>query len=71
MLIEIINLIFFFQEDVVNILLRTGRKEKKGKARYIALSALGIFVYKELSNQTFHSKVPEAMNVILLALKVS
>nr|CAI5843999.1 unnamed protein product [Callosobruchus analis] len=57
------------KEHVVSILLRTGKKEPKGKARCIALSALGIFVYKELNNQTFHPKVADAINVLLLALK--
>ncbi|KAG5874289.1 hypothetical protein JTB14_005719 [Gonioctena quinquepunctata] len=57
------------KEHVVSILLRAGRREPKGKARCIALSALGIFVYKELNNETFHPKVADAINVLLLALK--
>ncbi|CAG9813221.1 unnamed protein product [Phaedon cochleariae] len=57
------------KEHVVSILLRAGRREPKGKARCIALSALGVFVYKELNNKTFHPKVPDAINVLLLALK--
>ncbi|KAJ8980173.1 hypothetical protein NQ317_011417 [Molorchus minor] len=57
------------KEHVVSILLRAGRREPKGKARCIALSALGIFVYKELNDQTFHPKVSDAINVLLLALK--
>ncbi|XP_008195928.1 probable Rho GTPase-activating protein CG5521 isoform X1 [Tribolium castaneum] len=57
------------KEHVVSILLRAGRREPKGKARCIALSALGMFVYKELTNQTFHPKVADAINVLLLALK--
>lgn len=58
------------KEHVVSILLRAGRREPSGKARCIALSALGMFVYKELANQTFHPKVSDALNVLLLALKV-
>ncbi|KRT80608.1 hypothetical protein AMK59_5863, partial [Oryctes borbonicus] len=57
------------KDHVVNILLRTGRREPAGMARCIALSALGIFVYRELTNQTLHPRVTDAMNVILLALK--
>ncbi|XP_022909230.2 probable Rho GTPase-activating protein CG5521 isoform X1 [Onthophagus taurus] len=57
------------KEHVVNILLRTGRRESTAMARCIALSSLGIFVYRELTNQTYHPKVVDAMNVILLALK--
>lgn len=59
------------KEHVVSILLRAGRREPKGRARCIALSALGMFIYKELTNQTFHPKVADAINVLLLALKVS
>lgn len=55
----------------MSILLRAGRREPTGKARCIALSALGMFVYKELVNRTFHPKISEAINVILLALKVN
>ncbi|KAK4884388.1 hypothetical protein RN001_000659 [Aquatica leii] len=57
------------KEHVVTILLRAGRREPTGMARCISLSALGMFVYKELTNQTFHPKVSDALNVILLALK--
>lgn len=54
----------------MSILLRAGRREPTGIARCISLSALGIFVYRELTNQTFHPKVVDAINVLLLALKV-
>ncbi|KAL3287319.1 hypothetical protein HHI36_001794 [Cryptolaemus montrouzieri] len=57
------------KEHVVSILLRAGRREAKGKARCIALSALGIYVYKEFTNKTFHFKVTEAIDVILQSLK--
>ncbi|XP_066154941.1 probable Rho GTPase-activating protein CG5521 isoform X2 [Euwallacea fornicatus] len=57
------------KEHVVSILLRAGRREPSGKARCIALSGLGMFVYKELTNHSFHPKIVEAMNVLLLALK--
>lgn len=51
--------------------MRAGRREPTGIARCISLSALGIFVYRELTNQTFHPKVVDAVNVLLLALKVN
>ncbi|CAH0550342.1 unnamed protein product [Brassicogethes aeneus] len=57
------------KEHVVSILLRAGRREPSGRARCIALNALGMFVYKELANQTFHPKLSDALNVLLLALK--
>lgn len=55
----------------MSVLLRAGRREPTGVARCIALSALGIYIYRELANRTFHTKVPDAINVLLLALKVS
>lgn len=61
---------FVLQEHVVTILLRAGRREPTGMARCIALSALGMFVYKEFTNRNFHPKVVDAINVLLLALKV-
>ncbi|KAK9884222.1 hypothetical protein WA026_005171 [Henosepilachna vigintioctopunctata] len=57
------------KEHVVSILLRAGRREAKGKARCIALSALGMYVYREMSNKTFHSNVTDAIEVILQSLK--
>lgn len=54
----------------MTILLRAGRREPTGMARCIALSALGLFVYKEFTNRTFDNKVVDAINVLLLALKV-
>ncbi|XP_060517842.1 probable Rho GTPase-activating protein CG5521 isoform X2 [Cylas formicarius] len=57
------------KDHVVSILLRAGKREPTSRARCLALSGLGIFVYKELANQTFHSKVTEAISVLLQALK--
>lgn len=57
------------KEMVVGILIRAGRYEPTGIARCIALSALGMFVYRELSNATFHPKIKDAINILLLALR--
>lgn len=54
---------------VVGILIRAGRYEPTGIARCIALSALGMFVYRELSNASFHPKIKDAINILLLALR--
>lgn len=54
---------------VVGILIRAGRYEPTGIARCIALSALGMFVYRELSNSTFHAKIKDAINILLSALR--
>lgn len=53
----------------MGILLQAGRYEPTGVARCIALSALGIFVYRELSNGIFHPKIKDAITILLLALK--
>lgn len=58
------------KEHIVGLLLRYGRREPTAKARCVALSSLGIFVYRELVNNTNHSKVKDAISVLLLALKV-
>ncbi len=51
------------------MLLKAGKKEPNGLARCIALSSLGIFVYRELAHQTFHPKLKDAIFVLLAALK--
>ncbi|XP_034238105.1 probable Rho GTPase-activating protein CG5521 isoform X3 [Thrips palmi] len=64
------------KDHIVNILLKCGKREPAGLARCIALSSLGIYLYQELSNppnakgqRFFHPKMPEAINVLLLALR--
>lgn len=64
------------KDHIVNILLKCGKREPAGLARCIALSSLGIYLYQELSNppnsngqHVFHPKMPEAINVLLLALR--
>lgn len=57
------------KEMVVGILLRAGRYEPTGVARCISLCALGMFVYRELSNETFHPKIKDAISILLLALR--
>ncbi|KAK3931767.1 Ral GTPase-activating protein subunit alpha-2 [Frankliniella fusca] len=64
------------KDHIVNILLKCGKREPAGLARCIALSSLGIYLYQELSNPAntdgqrfFHPKMPDAINVLLLALR--
>jgi hypothetical protein len=59
------------QDHILSILLKCGKREPAGLARCIALSSLGIYLYQELTHETFHPKFKEAMNVLLLALRVS
>ncbi|KAL1130227.1 hypothetical protein AAG570_013165, partial [Ranatra chinensis] len=57
------------RDHVLNILLKSGKKEVAGVARCIALSSLGIFLYQELGKGKKHPKVKEAINTLLLALR--
>eukprot|EP00092_Neocalanus_flemingeri_P011414 GFUD01012300.1.p1 GENE.GFUD01012300.1~~GFUD01012300.1.p1 ORF type:complete len:1967 (-),score=283.48 GFUD01012300.1:286-6186(-) len=57
------------QDQVIAVLLKAGKKEPAGLARCIALSSLGIFVYRELVHETYHPKLKEAITVLLAALK--
>ncbi len=54
---------------MIGVLLKAGKKEPNGLARCIALSSLGIFVYRELAHETFHPKLKDAIFVLLAALK--
>ncbi|KAL1487986.1 hypothetical protein ABEB36_015366 [Hypothenemus hampei] len=58
------------KEHIVGILLRAGKRESIGRARCIALCGLGIFIYKELTNQTFYPKIVDGIDVLLTSLKV-
>nr|XP_012235827.1 PREDICTED: ral GTPase-activating protein subunit alpha-1 isoform X2 [Linepithema humile] len=57
------------KEHIVTILLRSCRREPTGIARCVALSSIAMFAYKELSYKTQHPRVPEAVTVLLLALR--
>lgn len=59
-----------FQDHIIAILMRCCRREPTGIARCIALSSIAMFVYKELSYKSLHRTIPEAVNVLLLSLKV-
>ncbi|XP_015587095.1 ral GTPase-activating protein subunit alpha-1 isoform X3 [Cephus cinctus] len=59
------------KEHIVTILLRSCRREPTGVARCVALSSIGMFVYRELSYRTRHPRVPEAVTVLLLALRAT
>ncbi|KAL2743909.1 ral GTPase-activating protein subunit alpha-1 isoform X1 [Vespula maculifrons] len=59
------------KEHVVNILLRSCRREPTGIARCLALSSIAMFAYRELSCKNQHPRIPEAVTVLLLALRVS
>ncbi|XP_034941098.1 probable Rho GTPase-activating protein CG5521 isoform X3 [Chelonus insularis] len=57
------------KELILTILLRSCRREPTGIARCIALSSIAMFAYKELCIKSHHPRVPEAVNVLLQALK--
>ncbi|PIK53542.1 putative ral GTPase-activating protein subuni t alpha-1 [Apostichopus japonicus] len=55
---------------LLGILLKCGKKEPNSEARCIALCSLSIFLYEELVHATFHSRMKDALNVLLVSLKV-
>ncbi|KAI0212730.1 Ral GTPase-activating protein subunit alpha-1 [Lamellibrachia satsuma] len=57
------------KEHIINVLLKSGKKEPDGLARCIAISSLGIFMYEELSHDIMHPKLKEAVNTLLSTLK--
>ncbi|GAB1601381.1 ral GTPase-activating protein subunit alpha-1-like isoform X7 [Argonauta hians] len=60
-----------FKDLILDQLLKAGKLDSVSSARCIALSSLGIFLYEELVHGTLHSKIKEAINVLLIALKCS
>lgn len=64
------SLPFPFQDHLVNVLLKSGKKDSWWRTRSLALCTLALYLYHELANQTFHTKVNEAVNVLLASLKV-
>ncbi|ELU01115.1 hypothetical protein CAPTEDRAFT_167900, partial [Capitella teleta] len=59
------------KDHVVNILLKSGRKEINPTARCIAISSLAIYLYEELSHDIQHCKIKEAVGVLLATLRFS
>ncbi|XP_006611377.1 ral GTPase-activating protein subunit alpha-1 isoform X4 [Apis dorsata] len=59
------------KEHIITILLKSCRREPTGIARCIALSSIAMFIYRELCYKNQHSRIPEAVTVLLLALKAS
>ncbi|CAL1547567.1 unnamed protein product [Lymnaea stagnalis] len=53
---------------VLDLLLKAGKREPAGLARCVAVSSVAIFLYGELTHGTMHSKMKEAINVLLGAL---
>lgn len=59
------------KERVLNLLIRSSKKEPSGMGRSVALNCLGIFMYNELSNRSHHPRLSEVANVLVSATKVS
>ena len=57
------------KDQIIGVLLKSGKKEPAGLARCISLSSLGIFVYSELLHESFHPKIKEAIQVLTTALR--
>uniref|UniRef100_T1JGD1 Rap-GAP domain-containing protein n=1 Tax=Strigamia maritima TaxID=126957 RepID=T1JGD1_STRMM len=56
-------------DHIINVVIKAGKREPAGLARCIALSSLGIYLYSELVHGTFHSRMKDAVNVLLNALR--
>lgn len=52
-------------------MLKVAKKEPSGLARCIALSNLGLFLSQELSHNSKHPCIKEAIITLLLALRVN
>ncbi|XP_051158588.1 probable Rho GTPase-activating protein CG5521 isoform X3 [Leptopilina boulardi] len=61
----------FAKDHIVSILMRSCKREPTGVARCIALSSIAMFAYRELSNKSQHRTVPEAIMLLLLALRTT
>ncbi|KAK7793523.1 hypothetical protein R5R35_010590 [Gryllus longicercus] len=59
------------KEYVLSVLLRCGKREPAALARCIALSSLGMYVYQQLLSPGPQPRVREAVNVLLLALRLT
>ncbi|KAL8608299.1 hypothetical protein ACOMHN_042166 [Nucella lapillus] len=56
------------KDHIIDLLLKAGKREPAGLARCIAVSSIGIFLYGELTHNSQHPKMKEAINVLLGAL---
>ncbi len=63
---------FFFrlQEHIVALVLKSAKREATSVGRCVAISSLAVYVYCQLAHGTKHSKVKEAIAVLLAVLKV-
>ncbi|XP_066993863.2 probable Rho GTPase-activating protein CG5521 isoform X2 [Anabrus simplex] len=59
------------KDYVLSVLLRCAKHEPAALARCIALSSIGMYLYQELMCQSTHPRIKEALNILLLALRLS
>lgn len=57
------------KELILTILIKSCRHEPTGVARCLALSSIAIFIYRELSLKSKEKKLPEAIIILLQALR--
>ncbi|KAG5857396.1 hypothetical protein ANANG_G00019020 [Anguilla anguilla] len=57
------------KDYLINILLLTARSEPCERARCIAICSLGVWICEELVQQTHHSRLREAINILGVTLK--
>ncbi|XP_074642711.1 ral GTPase-activating protein subunit alpha-1-like [Tubulanus polymorphus] len=59
------------KDHLVEVLLKAGKQKPAGLAKCVAISSLSIFLYEELNHGTMHSKLKDAVNVLLVTLRFS
>ncbi|KAJ8290567.1 hypothetical protein GJAV_G00014620 [Gymnothorax javanicus] len=57
------------KDYLINILLQTARCEPCERARCISICSLGVWICEELVQQTHHSRLKEAINILGVTLK--
>ncbi len=65
-----IYLCLLLQEHVVALVLKSAKREATSVGRCVAISSLAVYIFCQLAHDTKHTKVKEAIAVLLAVLKV-
>ncbi len=59
------------QDHIVALVMKSAKREATSVGRCVAISSLALYTYCQLSHGTGHSKIKEAIAVLVAVLKVS
>lgn len=59
-----------FQEHIVALIIKSAKREVTSVGRCVAISSLALYVYCQLTHDTGHPKVREALTILSAVLKV-